>query len=112
MYKPRDIVELVADNVRKTGNPFGAPRFVINSWWKTAPLPRQGDSLLFTGFMYQSVPYIQKMTAYLERYEDTTLANYISYGRFIPTFLVGLGLASVASKKEKKKDNSMLHGIV
>ena len=39
MYKPRDIIELIADNVKKTGNPFGAPNKVINGWWKNVPLP-------------------------------------------------------------------------
>ena len=63
MYKPRDIIELIADNVKKTGNPFGAPRKVINRWWKNLSLPREGSALLFTGLMYQSVPFIEKTTA-------------------------------------------------
>ena len=25
MFKPRDIIELIADNVKKTRNPFGVP---------------------------------------------------------------------------------------
>lgn len=112
MYKPRDIIELIADNVKKTGNPFGAPNKVINGWWKNVPLPREGDGLLFTGLMYQSVPFIEKTTTYLERYEDTALGKYVKYGRFVPKLLVGWGFALLASKEEKRKFNGMLQNIV
>ncbi|MBW1980890.1 MAG: (Fe-S)-binding protein [Deltaproteobacteria bacterium] len=112
MYRPRDIIELIADNVRKSRNPFGAPNFVINRWWKKASLPTTGDAMLYTGLMYQSVPYIEKTTAYLERYEDTALANYVGYGKYMPKFLVGLGFAFLASRQEKKKFNGMLLNVV
>lgn len=112
MYKPRDIIELIADNVRKTGNPFGVPGAVINRWWKHVPLPREGDGLLFTGLMYQSVPFIEKTTTYLERYEDTALGNYVKYGRFVPKLLVAWGFSLLTSKEEQKKFDGMLQGIV
>ena len=51
MYHPKDIINLIAGNVRKTRNPFGVPKFLINNWWKSANVPRQGDALLFTGLM-------------------------------------------------------------
>ena len=106
MYKPRDIIELIAGNVKKTGNPFGASSRVINGWWKNVPLPREGDGLLFTGLMYQSVPFIEKTTTYLERYEDAALGKYVKYGRFVPKLLVGWGFALLASKEEKRKFNA------
>lgn len=112
MYKPRDIIELIAGNVRKSRNPFGAPHFLINRWWKGEPLPQEGDGLLFTGLMYQSVPYIEMTTRHLERYEDSTVAGYVKYGKYVPKFLTGLGLALLSSKEEKKNANEMLQGIV
>jgi hypothetical protein len=100
MYKPRDIIELIAGNVRKSRNPFGAPNWVINRWWKGAALPRSGDALLFTGLMYQSVPYMERTTRYLERYEDTFLARHVGLGRYVPGFLVGMGFAFMASRQD------------
>jgi Fe-S oxidoreductase len=112
MYKPRHIIDLIADNVRKTRNPFGAPNFLINRWWKSADLKPEGDALLFTGLMYQFVPYIETTTTYLERYEDSSLANYIAFGRYMPKFLTGMGLALMTPTKAKQKYNGMLHNMV
>ena len=112
MFKPRDIIELIADNVEKTRNPFGVPNVLMNRWWKGMDLPAEGDAMLFTGLMYQSVPYMEMTTRHLERYEDSALADYIRYGKYMPTFLMGLGLALLSSKEEKKKSNHMLHSIV
>ena len=112
MYKPRDIIELIADNVKKTRNPFGVPSVLMNRWWKSTALPAEGDVMLFTGLMYQSVPYIEMTTRHLERYEDSALADYVRYGKYMPKLLVGLGLAFLISKEEKQKCNDMLHSIV
>ena len=111
MFKPRDIIELIADNVKKTRNPFGMPNVLMNRWWKGMDLRAKGDAMLFTGLMYQSVPYIEMTTRHLERFEDSTLADYIKYGKYLPKLLVGLGLALFSSKKEKKKTSDMLQSI-
>jgi Fe-S oxidoreductase len=111
MYKPRDIIELIAANVRKSRNPFGAPNWVINRWWKGTAMPRSGDALLFTGLMYQSAPYIERTTRYLERYEDTLLARHVGLGRYVPGFLVGMGFAFMVSRREKEYFNTILADI-
>jgi Fe-S oxidoreductase len=112
MYKPKDIIELIANNVRKTRNPFGAANSTINNWWNGTPMHRDGDAMLFTGLMYQLVPYIGKTTGYLERYEDTFLANYVRFGKYMPKFLVRLTFRFLASKEDKKKFNGILKSIV
>ena len=111
MYHPKDIIDLIADNVAKTKNPFGVPKFVINNWWKGLDILREGDSLLFTGLMYQFVPYIEKSTAYLARFEDTGWARLIKYGKYMPKLISGLGLAAMTPGKEKRKFNGMLTDI-
>jgi hypothetical protein len=85
MYDPKHIINLIADNVRKTKNPFGIPKFAVNNWWKKNDVPRQGDALLFTGLMYQFVPYIEKSTFYLTRFEDTPWADTSSTANTFPS---------------------------
>lgn len=111
MYDPNEIVELIAANLRKTRNPFGVANCVINTWWKDFPISRHGDAMLFTGLMYQSIPYIEKTTAWLARYEDTSLAPYVRYGRMAPAFLTSLAFRFLASKEDKKKFNDILVSV-
>ena len=112
MYKPKSIIDIVAGNVRKTRSPFGIPKFMANTWWKTAPVKRQGDALLFTGMMYQLVPYIEKSTTYLERFEDTRWAGCLTYARFFPKYLAGMGLAVMTPGKGKRAAGIVLKNIV
>ena len=116
MYNPRDIINLIAANVRKSRNPFGIPNSQINTWWREAPgfTRRPGDALLLTGLMYQSIPYIEATTRYLERLEGSRWADYLRFGRlsrYIPSFLVGRGFALLTSKAEKKQFNGILVSI-
>ena len=81
MFDPKDIIENIADNVRKTRNPFGLSKNGFNTWWKDVAIPQKGEALLFTGLMYQLVPYIKAATGYLEKYEDSPQAKYLRYGK-------------------------------
>ena len=67
MFNPRDIIDLIAANVRRSRNPFGAPASRLNTWWRQAGgfTRRPGDALLFTGLMYQAIPYIEATTRIL-----------------------------------------------
>jgi Fe-S oxidoreductase len=116
MYNPKDIIDLIATNVRKTRNPFGVPNSTLNTWGKESGgfTRRPGDALLFTGLMYQAIPYIEATTRHLERLEDTRWANYLRFGRlsrYVPSFLVGQGFAWMTSRAEKQKFNGILHSV-
>jgi Fe-S oxidoreductase len=116
MFNPRDIIELIAANVRKSRNPFGAPTSQLNTWWREAGgfTRRPGDALLFTGLMYQAIPYIEATTSYLERLEDSRWAGYLRFARlsrYLPGFLVGRGFAALTSKADRRKFNGILLSI-
>ncbi|MBI5237606.1 MAG: (Fe-S)-binding protein, partial [Deltaproteobacteria bacterium] len=114
MFNPQDIIDLLAANVRKTRNPFGVPAFLLNTWgWQGAPhlSRRPGDALLFTGLMYQAIPYINAATRYLERLEGSRWAGYLRLGRFLPGSLMGRGLSFLTTQSDKKKFNGILNSI-
>ncbi len=111
MFKPRDIIEILASNVKQTKSPFGIPKFMVNTWWKGAGLPKNGEYLLFTGMMYQFAPFIETSTRYLEKYEGTQMADYLKYARYVPGYISGIGLALITSAKEKKRAGHPLKNI-
>ncbi|QTA82571.1 Cysteine-rich domain-containing protein [Desulfonema limicola] len=112
MYDPKVIIDLIAKNVRETMSPFGIPKFLANTWWKKAGLAQKGEYLLFTGMMYQFVPYIEKSTQYLEQFEDSKWTKYMPYAGYVPGYLSGTGLALMTSAKEKNKADQHLLNIV
>lgn len=116
MYNPKDIIDLLSANISKSRNPFGIPNSQINTWWREAPgfTRRPGDALLFTGLMYQSIPYIETTTRYLERLEGSRWAGYLRFARlsrYVPSFMVGRGFAFLTSEAEKRQFNSILISI-
>ncbi len=111
MYNPRYIIETIAGNVKKTRSPFPIPKFMVNKWWKGMSLPKSGERLLFTGLMYQFVPYIESTTKYLEKFEDTKLAEYVKFGKYQPKRLSGFGIAFMTPGEEKKKADVILQDI-
>jgi Fe-S oxidoreductase len=116
MYNPRDIIDLIATNVRKTRNPYGVHASRLNTWWHgiSGFTRRPGDALLFTGLMYQGIPYIEAITRYLERYEGGRWADYLRFGRFpryTPSFLVGQGFSWLTSKASIQEFNGILQTI-
>ncbi|MFZ0051777.1 MAG: (Fe-S)-binding protein [Desulfobaccales bacterium] len=113
MFNPKDIIDLIAANILKTRNPFGVPNSRFNTWWhdRAGFTRRPGDALLFTGLMYQAIPYIETTTRYLERLEDSRWADYLRYSRFLPGSLLGRGLSFLTSGAEKEKFNGILRSI-
>ena len=113
MFNPRDIIDLIAANVRRSRNPFGAPVSRLNTWWRQAGggTRRPGDPLLFTGLMYQAIPYINATTRHLERLEGSRWADYLRFGRYLPGSLAGWGLSFLTSGAEKQKFNGILRSI-
>ena len=111
MYNPKDIIEVIAGNVKKTRSPFGIPRPLVNNWWKKMGLRREGEALLFTGMMYQFMPYIEMTTRHMAKLEDTRLGSLVRFGKYQPKRLSGIGLAMITPGEEKKKANENLQNI-
>lgn len=111
MYNPRDIIEVIAKNIRSTRGPFGIPKFMHNNWWKRRRPRNKGDMLLFTGMMYQLVPYIEKSAGYLETFENTRLAGMAGLARLVPSYLTGIGLAAITPGNGKRRAYGILRDI-
>ncbi len=111
MFAPQIIIETLADNVRKTHNPFGLKKTGLTAWGRECNISQEGEALLFTGLMYQLVPYIKATTQYLEKYEDTPKADYLRYGKMIPKPLTNLGLNFIAAKEDKQNSDTILCNI-
>ncbi|MBE3585445.1 MAG: (Fe-S)-binding protein [Thermoanaerobacter sp.] len=76
-----DTVGILADNLRMRKSVLPIPARSAAAWARGLGLARGGETILYTGGMYQLVPYIQALNRFQEKIEDSWLAGMIKYGR-------------------------------
>ncbi|ABM80796.1 (Fe-S)-binding protein [Hyperthermus butylicus] len=71
----RVILELIRDNMRVRGLPLPVPEDVLSKWTHGLSIPRDGEYLLFTGGLYQLLPYIEALVGQLEKLEKGVIGG-------------------------------------
>jgi len=71
MLDVKSVLRMLAEQVEETGLPVPAPERVVWEWAEGLGLPEDGEVLLFTGALYQLVPYIEEAVRQLERLESS-----------------------------------------
>ncbi|KSW12212.1 hypothetical protein CF15_05500 [Pyrodictium occultum] len=63
----RSVLSAIAETTLRTGLPVPAPREAVYRWAQPLGLPRNGRVYLYTGALYQLVPYIKAYVSLLEQ---------------------------------------------
>ncbi|MEM0491279.1 MAG: (Fe-S)-binding protein [Acidilobaceae archaeon] len=88
---PLEVVRLIEDNMKRYGFPFPIPADAIYSWAKPLGLPARGSPMLYTGALYQLMPYIASIIDSLAKIEGSSVSVMaLRVSRFLPGFLTGL----------------------
>lgn len=61
---------LLEENAKRTWNPLGVSESFCGEWAEGLNLPMKGEYLLYTGCLYQMVPYIEIYSGFLKRLES------------------------------------------
>jgi Fe-S oxidoreductase len=77
-----DIVGLMVDNLERRSSVFPMSPRRATKWAKGLDIPDGGETVLYTGAMYQLLPAITAMVRLLERVEDTFLTRFVFLGRW------------------------------
>ena len=70
MVSIKQLVEIITNNIESTGFPIPIPSEIIYEWAIPLKLPRRKKRVLYTGALYQLVPYINSLVKYLESLEE------------------------------------------
>ncbi|MEZ5126100.1 MAG: (Fe-S)-binding protein [Thermoleophilia bacterium] len=76
-----DVIGILADNLRLRRSVLPLPAKVATEWTVGLDLPRGGDTVLYTGLMYQLIPYINGLVKAETRLGDSWLAGWTGLGR-------------------------------
>jgi Fe-S oxidoreductase len=77
----RVVAGVLADNLRLRGSVLPVPARRATRWARDLGLPRGGRTVLYTGMMYQLVPYIERLVALEQRLAGTPLARLAGLAR-------------------------------
>jgi Fe-S oxidoreductase len=97
----RDVVGILADNLRIRGSVLPIPARQATRWAKELDLPRGGETVLYTGLMYQLIPYIERLVKLELLLGDTPLARFAGLGRRINRFINGVAFVARPSARER-----------
>ncbi len=96
-----DVVGILADNLRLRGSVLPIPARQATRWARELDLPRGGETVLYTGMMYQLIPYIERIVALEQRLGDTPLARFSGLARRVNRFVNGIALVARPSARER-----------
>jgi len=72
IYPIEDILSILVDNIVRYGSPFRIDHRRLNRWAYENNLKTGGDTVLYTGLLYQLTPYIEASTRYLAKMGSKT----------------------------------------
>ena len=110
-----EVLTTLKDNIQSTGDPLGMKEVYWASWAKDLNLPRQGDTVLLTGRMYQMLPYIMQVTKIIS--SARPFLSRSGFGAFVNmgNRLMGdkvIRFRALGASAMKKKSREVLQGIV
>ncbi len=73
---------IFADNIQKRKSILPLSKKNVVSWTKGLSIPPRGTTILYTGQMYQLLPYINSMSHQLGKFEDSWITHFFGIGRF------------------------------
>ena len=107
------ILGIFADNVRQRGSVLPLSKRTATGWARGLNLPRGGETVLYTGHMYQMVPAIDAMSSELALLENSFLTRFFGLGRFANKFInLSFFMGLTASWKLKRHSDQVLRDIV
>ncbi len=102
----RSTLGILNDNIAKRHSALPLPAKTYTRWARGLNIPRGGETVLYTGQMYQLIPSIQAMAASLARFEDSWVTKFFGLGRAInKVFNVSRFLARPPRREQDKYDN-------
>jgi Fe-S oxidoreductase len=96
-----DVIGILADNLRLRKSVLPVPRKVAIKWTEGLDLPRGGETVLYTGMMYQLVPYIEGLVKVERRLGDSWLAKWTGLGRRVNRLINISAFMAHPSAKER-----------
>ena len=106
-----NILGIFSDNLRARNGVVPLSSGKANAWAKGLGIPFGGETILYTGQMYQLIPAIDSMSAMMAKFEDSWITRFFGIGRNLNRIANLSWFMSRGSGKEQARYNSILRNI-
>jgi Fe-S oxidoreductase len=106
------VVGLLADNLRKRRSVMPMSSRRATRWAAGLDLPMGGETVLYTGLMYQIIPFLARAEKATTLFENGRMEKLISLGRSVNRWINLSWFMPPADRKEKKRYDEYLRNIV
>ena len=107
-----DVIGILADNLRLRGSVLPLPTRRATRWTKGLDLPRGGETVLYTGQMYQLIPYIERLVRAERRLGDSPLARLAGIGRRVNRLVNVSAFMARPSRREREEFDRVPRAVV
>jgi Fe-S oxidoreductase len=98
-----DVIGILADNLRLRGSVLPISARSATRWTRGLDLPRGGETVLYTGQMYQLIPYIERLVGAERRLGDSPLARLTGLGRGVNRIVNVSAFLARPSRREREE---------
>ncbi len=106
------VLGILSDNLRRRGSVLPISRSNATGWARGLNIPRGGETVLFTGLMYQLVPAIDALAGQMALFENSSITQFFGLGRWVNQFInLSFFMALAASKEMQDENNRVLRNI-
>lgn len=81
------VIGIMADNLRKRKNVIPLSAKKATAWAEGLNLPRGGETVIFTGLLYQLMPGITGLASKMASYENSFMRHLMGMGRLANKFI-------------------------
>ncbi len=99
------VLGILSDNLRKRGSVLPISRSEATGWARGLNIPRGGQTVLYTGLMYQLVPAIDALAGQMAQFEDSRITRLFGLGRLANQFINLSFFMGLAASKDMKQEN-------
>ena len=106
-----DVIGLMVDNLKKRKTVFPIPHRRATEWADGLNIPEGGKTVIYTGSMYQLLPYMIAAVKNMELVEDSFLGKFVFVGRFFNNMFNVSAFVSRPSRADVKRYKQIVYNI-
>jgi Fe-S oxidoreductase len=107
-----DVIGMLTDNLRLRGSVVPLTRRASTGWTQGLDLPRGGRQVLYTGQMFQLMPYLETLSTARARIADSPLAQLSGVGRTVNRYLNVTRFLGIPSREARREYDQVLIDVV